>query len=591
MGKLCFQVDAQNSIVINEIHHSPDIKTELVEFIELYNAGTNSADLSGWYFSSAIDFSFPEGTAMAANAYLVVAQSPVAYQKKFGVASLGPWAGLLSSEGERIILRNRLGAVEDEVEYQLGFPWPTVGDPPGYSIELMNPALDNNLGGSWRSLGGISIETNEVVVVQGQTNVVPLIAETHTWKYEQSGADLGAAWSSAEYDDSAWPAGAALLYIENSTLPWPKNTQLSFQNPRQLTYYFRTHLDCPIDPATMTSFRVSALIDDGAVFYLNGNELGRIGMPAGPVSYSTLASTNVGNAIGTNRLSFPLGNLRQGDNVMAVEVHQSIESSSDIVFGMRLELLSIAATNTTTNLVVTTNLLSHGPTPGRRNAAFTGTIPPHLRQVEHSPEQPMSGEPVIITAKVTDPDGVASVNLSYQLVDPGSYIELADAAYRTSWTTVAMNDAGAEGDVVAGDSVYTVTLPGSLQTHRRLVRYRLAATDAGGSPAAAPYADDPQPNFAYYVYDGVPAWQGAVRPGATPLWCSTPTSCVGCRCISCLPSGTPWSAAPGSTNMAAIFTRTLGRWSMTARFTIISTIARAAGCGATPWAKTCGKSI
>ena len=39
-----------------------------------------------------------------------------------------------------------------------------------------------------------------------------------------------------------------------------------------------------------------------------------------------------------------------------------------------------------------------------------------------------------------------------------------------------------------------------------------------------PYADDPSANFAYFCYDGVPAWTGAVRPGITPTtnWCSRP---------------------------------------------------------------------
>ena len=43
---------------------------------------------------------------------------------------------------------------QDEVDYQRGFPWPTVGDAPGYSMELVHPALDNDLGGSWRSSSG-----------------------------------------------------------------------------------------------------------------------------------------------------------------------------------------------------------------------------------------------------------------------------------------------------------------------------------------------------------------------------------------------------------------------------------------------------
>jgi len=71
-----------------------------------------------------------------------------------------------------------------------------------------------------------------------------------------------------------------------------------------------------------------------------------------------------------------------------------------------------------------------------------------------------------------------------------------------------------QGDLIAGDSVYSVDLSASLQTHRRLVRYRITVTDRLGLSVRVPYADDPEPNFAYLVYNGVPAWQGAVQPGA-----------------------------------------------------------------------------
>src|SRR5437870_408715 len=126
-------------IVINEIHYNPDVKTEPAEFIELVNVGTNAVDLSAWYFSDGVEFTFPKGTSLAAGGYLVVAQNPAALQMKFGVSALGPWSGTLNNETDRIVLRNAAGGVENEVEYRLGFPWPTVGDSPGYSIELVNP--------------------------------------------------------------------------------------------------------------------------------------------------------------------------------------------------------------------------------------------------------------------------------------------------------------------------------------------------------------------------------------------------------------------------------------------------------------------
>src|SRR6185369_1126536 len=145
-------VAAQNKVLINEIHYNPDVKTEQVEFIELYNNDTNAVNLAGWYFSEGISFTFPSNTTIAPGAYKVVAQNPIALQTKFGYAgALGPYSGALSKYGEKLTLKNTQGDVEDSVDYQLGFPWPTVGDPPGYSIELINPDLDNDLGGSWRA--------------------------------------------------------------------------------------------------------------------------------------------------------------------------------------------------------------------------------------------------------------------------------------------------------------------------------------------------------------------------------------------------------------------------------------------------------
>ncbi|MBN1846209.1 MAG: lamin tail domain-containing protein, partial [Sedimentisphaerales bacterium] len=314
-------------IVINEIHSNPDVKTELIEFVELYNPWPKAVDLAGWYFSEGIDYVFPADTVIPADGYLVVAEDPlraylpITLEQKYGVPAekiCGPFAGSLENDGERIVLRNAQGVQIDAVDYRLGFPWPTVGDPmpasqpgKGHSIQLLNPRLDNDQGGHWRS------------------------------------------------------------------------------------------------------------------------------------AYPTPAAPNAG--------------------------------------------------------------------------VYADNTPPLIRQVDHEPDQPVSGAVVTVTAKLTDPDGIATVTLRYQCIDPGSYIALADAAYETNWTDLPMHDDGLAGDVQAGDDIYTVQLAGAIQQHRRLVRYRLTAQDAAGHALQVPYADDPQPNFAYFVYDGVPAWHGAVQPGMTEV--------------------------------------------------------------------------
>jgi hypothetical protein len=60
-------------------------------------------------------------------------------------------------------------------------------------------------------------------------------------------------------------------------------------------------------------------------------------------------------------------------------------------------------------------------------------------------------------------------------------------------------------------------LPGTLQTNRRLIRYRILAGDTPGAEITVPYKDDPQPNFAYFIYDGTPDWSGSIRRGDTPV--------------------------------------------------------------------------
>ncbi|HCO94135.1 MAG TPA: hypothetical protein DIU00_09320, partial [Phycisphaerales bacterium] len=134
-GLLCCAARSAE-VVINEIHSDPDVKTELVEFVELHNTSGQTVDLSGWYFSDGIFYTFDEGTTLPAGGYLIVCQSPGDIHAKWDSGRsqlpenvvLGPYGGKLNNEGEQIVLCNADGAVIDQVDYQLGFPWPTVGD-------------------------------------------------------------------------------------------------------------------------------------------------------------------------------------------------------------------------------------------------------------------------------------------------------------------------------------------------------------------------------------------------------------------------------------------------------------------------------
>ncbi len=133
-------------------------------------------------------------------------------------------------------------------------------------------------------------------------------------------------------------------------------------------------------------------------------------------------------------------------------------------------------------------------------------------KVSHAPKQPKSGERVVITVETQRPLKTESLVLQYQVVDPGNYIDLRAPAYATDWKEAALSSA-VRATSAASRTAFKAELPPELQTNRRLIRYRIFSTES--KAVVAPDAKDTQPNFAYFVYDGIPEWRGAVNPKGT----------------------------------------------------------------------------
>jgi hypothetical protein len=473
------------NVVINEIHYDPAIKTEFVEFVELYNAGDEAAELNGWRLTNAVDFTFST-TSLDPGEYLVVSEDPSAVQSKFGVASSGPYTGKLSNAGDRVELRDETDLLVDVVDYGVGFPWPVVGGDEGSSIELVHPSLDNDLGGNWRSKTA-DAATNE------------LFSAGESWRYFKGTAEPSAqgVWRGIGFDDSSWLSGnTSIGYGENFVV-----TNLGDMRNGYSTVYLRKSVD--VESAdSIASLLLKAQFDDGINVWINGNHVAINNVAAIENPHDGTAQNAIDNH---DFVDFPLVNpqsyLVDGTNVIAVHLlNASLNGSSDATFNASLEIASS----------------SDSPSPNAVNSVFALNSAPQLRQVNHWPNQPSSSDEVVVTVKASDPDGVGSVSLSYQLVNPGDYINLDDPRYTTDWTTLPMLDDGAGGDAIAGDDIYSVALDSSLQTHRRLIRYRITAEDAQNVSITAPYADDTQPNFAYFVYDSIPDWTGSARPGVEP---------------------------------------------------------------------------
>ncbi len=167
------------------------------------------------------------------------------------------------------------------------------------------------------------------------------------WKYSTNRLDR-TNWQARSFDDSTWRSGPGLLWADvrnggPNPAVQPKGTPLPINSATAapfITYYFRAHFD-PGAPVTLLSF--SNYVDDGAVFYLNGTEIFRLNMPAAPtiISNSTLATATSCGGDATCPILFNISgdlltNLVSGDNVLAVEVHNSATRNNDITFGSAL---------------------------------------------------------------------------------------------------------------------------------------------------------------------------------------------------------------------------------------------------------------
>lgn len=174
------------------------------------------------------------------------------------------------------------------------------------------------------------------------TQYVTMVSFSNTWAYNQSNVALGVTWKNVNYDDSSWPVGQGALANESDPTPVPILTplDLSTSSGRIPTYYFRTTFDYTGPPTNVFRFRL--LVDDGAVVYLNGQEVYRTAnMPAGAIGFLTLATSAATEGVFIEPL-IAVNNLLSGTNYLAVEVHQNSTNSSDIVFALQLEQASIS---------------------------------------------------------------------------------------------------------------------------------------------------------------------------------------------------------------------------------------------------------
>jgi len=196
---------------------------------------------------------------------------------------------------------------------------------------------------------GLILGTVTPVTSSGQTTVMQF---TNEWKFLQV-TSTPSAWMTNDFNDSSWPAGRGAFAVPvNEPLPAGLEANTALRTNSGEGYIFTTYFRSSVTLASApTNLFVTgaAVVDDGAVIYVNGREAHRIGMATGAVSYRTAAARS--GEVASRALDiFTLGssNFVQGENLIAVEVHQDFDTSSDIVFALKLDVEQLSPVVITT---------------------------------------------------------------------------------------------------------------------------------------------------------------------------------------------------------------------------------------------------
>ena len=431
-----------SDVVINEIMYDPISGDEDDEYVELYNQRASARDVGGWRLVDGIDFVIPASTVIPAHSYLVVARNATRlltnYPHLTAANTIGNFRGTLANGGERLALARADGWVVDEVTYGVGGRWGQWAHGGGSSLELIDPRSDHTLAANWADSDESTKAPWTTVEITG-----PLVDNGHTFSVPVNWLHVilfGAGECLLDNVEVFKPGGPNL--VANSTF------QAGLAGWTGQGNHQNIQLESPG-------------YDDKACLRLHAS--GR-GDPD------------------PNRLIVGLTQkLKLGDTVTLRAQVRWLRGCPEILVRLVDNYLEAYG-----KLRVPANL----GTPGQPNSRAVANAGPAIADPWHRPLLPAAGEPITVSARVRDPDGLANVTLLYRL-DP-----------QTNWVAVPMRDTGTDGDPVAGDGSFSGLIPG--MTNGALVAFQVTATDQGSPPASARFPAE------------APARECLVRVGETP---------------------------------------------------------------------------
>jgi hypothetical protein len=435
-----------SEVLINEIMYAPISGEDSDEFVELHHRGVQPIDLGGWALIDGITYRFPPGTVMPPGAFFVIARDRAQFIARHRSLPesvvFGDFDGNLSNGGERIALAmpefvvstndigfvqtNRIDITLDEVTYGTGGRWGRWSDGLGSSLELIDPNSDHRQPSNWAD----SDDSDE------------------------------APWTVIEFT-------GRVDHVADSVST--SRLHLLAQGPGEYL----------IDD-------VQVLAADGASRLANGDSSAGIN---GWTAQGNHRNSRLDETQGFNggRALRVIATGRGDTAVNRVRASISPPLTANASATLRARVRWVRGWPEFLVRTLGSGIEAHGRldlpaslgSPGAANSRRVANGGPAIFDVTHRPVVAVGGEPVRVTARVTDPDGIDSVVLRFR-VDPAA-----------TATPVPMRDDGTGGDEVAGDGTYSATISG--RAEGTLVAFVIRAGDAAPAQAFNQFPSmDPQ---------------------------------------------------------------------------------------------------
>ncbi len=447
-------------IVINELMHHPPSEDSDDEFVELLNPGTDAIHISKWRLEGGVNYTFPATAMIPAGGYLVVARNTVKLRSTFPQLTtntcVGDYSGSLANGGERVALSmpdeivsingqgqpvtDTIRIVVDEVTYAAGGRWGRWAGGGGSSLELRDWRTDRRLAPNW----GDSIESSKSAWVTVEATEMMTNGWDATSAYQLHVTLMGAGECLIDNVELI-PANVGTNVISNSTFESGAN-DWTFQGNHNQTSLEATE---GFNSSRSLHLRATGRGDSGA-------NRARIQLP-----YTLTAGTTV-----TLRAKA-----------------RWLKGNPNLLLRLRGNWVEAPGNTLTTK---------HLGTPGAQNSIATTNAGPAITDVGHWPVLPTNNQPALVTACVSDPDGLSSLVLKYRL-DPA-----------TTYTGLTMSNNGA--------GLFSAVIPG--QTNASIVAFHILTADRlePGRTAAFP-GDAPLRECVIRWGDTTPG-----TPGAMPVY-------------------------------------------------------------------------